>query len=105
MGWFRPVHAKSPGSQEVRALLVARKLLQAKLLDVEFSIRDTTVPVLAKGKTITGRLWTYVRADRPFAGTGPAGRGTPSWPGLPRLHTVSPRFGIIDEHARASPDG
>src|SRR6516225_4175091 len=38
MGWFRPVHAKSPESQEVRALLVARKLLQTKLLDVEFSI-------------------------------------------------------------------
>ena len=29
---------------------------------------DTTVPVLAKGKTITGRLWTYVRDDRPFGG-------------------------------------
>jgi hypothetical protein len=29
---------------------------------------DTTVPVLAKGKTRTGRLWTYVRDDRPFAG-------------------------------------
>ena len=29
---------------------------------------DTTVPVLAKGKTITGRLWAYVRDDRPFAG-------------------------------------
>ena len=28
---------------------------------------DTTVPVLAKGKTRTGRLWTYVRDDRPFA--------------------------------------
>ena len=28
MGWFRPVHAKSPAAQEVRALLVARKLLQ-----------------------------------------------------------------------------
>ena len=27
---------------------------------------DTTVPVLAKGKTITGRLWAYVRDDRPF---------------------------------------
>ncbi len=27
---------------------------------------DTTVPVLAKGKTRTGRLWTYVRYDRPF---------------------------------------
>jgi transposase len=32
---------------------------------------DTTVPVLAKGKTRTGRLWTYVRDDRPFAGPGP----------------------------------
>ena len=32
---------------------------------------DTTVPVLAKGKTATGRLWTYVRDDRPFAGPSP----------------------------------
>jgi transposase len=32
---------------------------------------DTTVPVLAKGKTRTGRLWTYVRDDRPFAGPEP----------------------------------
>ena len=32
---------------------------------------DTTVPVLAKGKTITGRLWTYVRDDRPFGGPAP----------------------------------
>jgi transposase len=32
---------------------------------------DTTVPVLAKGKTITGRCWTYVRDDRPFAGPAP----------------------------------
>jgi transposase len=39
MGWFRPVHCKSAGSQEVRALLVARKLLLGKLLDLEFSIR------------------------------------------------------------------
>src|SRR6185437_4964869 len=27
MGWFRPVHAKSIGAQEIRALLVARKQL------------------------------------------------------------------------------
>jgi transposase len=27
---------------------------------------DTTVPVLAKMRTTTGRLWTYVRDDRPF---------------------------------------
>jgi transposase len=39
MGWFRPVHCKSLGSQEMRALLVARKQLLGKLLDVEFSIR------------------------------------------------------------------
>ena len=32
---------------------------------------DTTVPVLAKGKTRTGRFWTYVRDDRPFAGPDP----------------------------------
>ena len=32
---------------------------------------DTTVPVLAKSKTITGRLWTYVRDDRPFGGPTP----------------------------------
>ena len=30
---------------------------------------DTTVPVLAKGKTDTARLWTYVRDDQPFGGT------------------------------------
>lgn len=32
---------------------------------------DTTVPVLAKSRTITGRLWTYVRDDRPFADPAP----------------------------------
>ena len=32
---------------------------------------DTTVPVLAKGKTITGRLWVYLRDDRPFGGRAP----------------------------------
>jgi transposase len=32
---------------------------------------DTTVPVLAKGKTDTARCWIYVRDDRPFDGTGP----------------------------------
>jgi transposase len=34
---------------------------------------DTTVPVLAPGlgRTKTGRLWAYVRDDRPFCGTAP----------------------------------
>jgi transposase len=39
LGWFRPVHCKSLGAQEVRALLTARKLIQAKLHDVENSLR------------------------------------------------------------------
>jgi transposase len=32
---------------------------------------DTTVPVLAKVRTRTGRIWTYVRDDRPFGGAAP----------------------------------
>jgi transposase len=39
LGWFRPVHCKSMGAQEVRAMLTARKLIQTKLLDVENSLR------------------------------------------------------------------
>jgi transposase len=38
-GWFRPVHCKSLPAQATRALLTARKLLQAKLHDVEMSLR------------------------------------------------------------------
>jgi transposase len=39
-------------------------------------VDDTPVPVLAPGtgKTKTGRLWTYVRDERPFSGSRPAGR-------------------------------
>src|SRR5450432_2982776 len=32
---------------------------------------DTTVPVLAKKKTKLGRIWVYVRDDRPFGGKDP----------------------------------
>lgn len=39
LGWFRPVHCKSVAAQEMRALLTARKLVQAKLFDVEMSLR------------------------------------------------------------------
>jgi transposase len=38
-GWFRPVHCKSIGVQETRAILTARKLLQSKLHDIEMSLR------------------------------------------------------------------
>jgi transposase len=39
LGWFRPVHCKSIEAQETRALLTARKLVQAKLHDVNMSLR------------------------------------------------------------------
>jgi transposase len=39
LGWFKPVHCKSMGAQETRAVLTARKLIQAKLKDVENSLR------------------------------------------------------------------
>jgi transposase len=39
LGWFRPVHCKSMEAQETRAVLTARKLVQAKLHDVEMSLR------------------------------------------------------------------
>jgi len=39
LGWFRPVHCKSTGAQETRALLTARKLVQVKLHDLEMSLR------------------------------------------------------------------
>ncbi len=38
-GWFRAVHVKSALSQELRALLTARKLLVAKLRDLDSGIR------------------------------------------------------------------
>ncbi|WP_144243525.1 IS66 family transposase [Azospirillum argentinense] len=46
---------------------LAAHVLAAKRLHGD----DTTVPVLAKGKTDTGRIWVYVRDDRPFAGAAP----------------------------------
>jgi transposase len=47
--------------------LIAAHVLAAERLHGD----DTTVPVLAKGKTDIGRIWTYVRDDRPFGGTAP----------------------------------
>jgi transposase/uncharacterized coiled-coil protein SlyX len=44
-------------------------LIRAHVLSAErLHGDDTTVPVLASPKTVTGRLWAYVRDDRPFGG-------------------------------------
>ena len=62
MGWYRPVHRKSPPAQEVRALLVGRKLLQGKLLDVELSIRGILRGFgLKLGEVSKGRFAARVR--------------------------------------------
>ena len=53
---LRPLHA-----------LIERHVLAAQRLHGD----DTTVPILAKGQTETGRVWVYVRDDRPFGGTDP----------------------------------
>jgi transposase len=39
LGWFRPVHCKSMPAQETRVVLTARSLVQAKLRDIEMSLR------------------------------------------------------------------
>ena len=53
---LRPLHA-----------LIEDHVLKAERLHGD----DTTVPILAKGKTTTGRAWVYVRDDRPFGGASP----------------------------------
>lgn len=54
------------------ALMPIYKRIEAHVLAADrLHGDDTTVPVMAKGKTDTARLWTYVRDDRPFAGPAP----------------------------------
>jgi transposase len=49
-----------------------RRLMEAHVMAAErLHADDTTVPVLAKGKTDTGRCWIYLRDDKPFGGAGP----------------------------------
>jgi transposase len=47
--------------------VIERHVLAAERLHGD----DTTVPILAKGQTIKGHIWTYVRDDRPFGGRAP----------------------------------
>src|SRR5271163_845657 len=68
--------ALSTMADAVGAVCVAldplRRLIEAHVMAAErLHGDDTTVSVLAKGKTDTGRLWIYVRDDKPFGGAGP----------------------------------
>jgi transposase len=50
-------------------LMPLRDAIEAHVHAAErLHVDDTTVPVLAKGKCRTGRVWAHVRDDRPFAG-------------------------------------
>lgn len=54
------------------ALQPLYKLIEAHVLAAtRLHADDTTVPVLARDKTDTGRLWAYVRDDRPFGSRAP----------------------------------
>jgi transposase len=56
------------------AVMPLFKRLEAYVLSAErLHGDDTRVPVLAKGKTDTGRIWVYVRDDKPFGGPEPPG--------------------------------
>src|SRR5664279_4916481 len=56
------------------ALTPLFKRLEAHVISAErLHGDDTWVPVLAKGKTDTGRIWVYVRDDKPFGGPEPPG--------------------------------
>jgi transposase len=62
-GWVGAAAATlMPLVEAIRAHVFAAERLHAD---------DTTVPVLAKERTRIGRLWAYVRDDRPFAGPDP----------------------------------
>ncbi len=52
--------------QPLQALIEAHVLAAERLHG-----DDTKVPILAKGKTVSGHIWTYVRDDRPFGGCDP----------------------------------
>jgi transposase len=71
---------------------------------------DTTVPVLAPGigKTRTGRLWAYLRGERPYGGTGPPAvryRYSPDRRALhPRSHLASFR-GVLQADSYHGFDG
>jgi hypothetical protein len=71
-----PAGSGDPASHQVgacaQALQPLYRLIEHHVLAAErLHGDDTTVPILAKGQTITGHIWTYVRDDRPFGGRAP----------------------------------
>ena len=63
--------ADQVGAASVALMPLYRRIEEHVLAGERVHGDDTTVPVLAKGKTDTGRLWVYVRDDAPFGGPAP----------------------------------
>jgi transposase len=94
--WVGAVAATAmPLVEAVRAHLFAAERIHAD---------DTTVPVLAKEKTRIGRLWTYVRDDRPFSGRAPPAAVffySPDRSGAHPERHLAPFAGIVQADAYA----
>ena len=100
------------------ALTPLFKRLEAHVLSAErLHGDDTTLPVLAKGKTLdTGRIWVYVRDDKPFGGPAPPAaailllsrsnwRGSPGALGLLPRNLPGRRLERLWHSLRAGPYG
>ena len=62
MGWFRPVHCKTVSSQEMRALLTARKSVKDAIIKMELSLRGVLCNFGLKiGQVSKGRWEARVR--------------------------------------------
>jgi transposase len=98
------------------ALMPLFKRLEAYVLSAErLHGDDTTVPVLAKGKTDIGRIWVYVRDDKPFGGpappgrcsitraTGPASIPRLTWPTTPGSSRLTPMTAMASFARAAAP--
>lgn len=61
-GWFKEVHVKSVDAQKLRTLLIGRKAMLAKVLDMENMLRGLIRPYgLKVGKISTGRFDMRIR--------------------------------------------
>jgi transposase len=63
LGWFRQVHVKSKGAQQIRMLLVNRQQLLTKALDLENSVRGS-LKVFVTRRTFEARVLELVAEDR-----------------------------------------
>jgi|GEM_PF-1624460 len=68
----QPVDFGRPRGACTAAVMPLFRRLEAHVMAAErLHGDDTTVPAIAKGRTAIGRIWVYVRDDKPFGGSAP----------------------------------